>query len=383
MLRYNYFTPEHDMFRQQLRKFVETELAPNVDRWEEQGIFDRWVFEKMGKLGFFGANFPEAQGGSGGDYWYAVVRAEELVGSRSAGLTMGLLVQSDMATPIISHIGTQEQIDEFLRPALHGEKIGAICVTEPHAGSDVANIKTWAKKDGSDYVINGQKMYITNGTRADFLTMAVRTNVDVPGYAGISFVTVPTNLKGFTVGKKLDKLGNRASDTAILHFEDVRVPQRYVLGEENHGFLHIMQNFQGERLIGAVGAVAGAQRTLDGTIGYLRDRTAFGKRLTKHQTVAHKLAELQTQIDVARAFVYKTCDSFNAKEDVTLEVSEAKLFAGEMAVRNVDECLQLFGGAGYLEEYQIARAFRDTRLITIGGGTSQIMKEIISKLMNL
>lgn len=383
MLRYNYFTPEHDMFRQQLRKFVETELVPNVDRWEEQGIFDRWVFEKMGKLGFFGANFPEEQGGSGGDYWYAVIRAEELVHSRSAGLTMGLLVQTDMATPIISHIGTKEQIDEFLRPALHGEKIGAICVTEPHAGSDVANIKTWAKKDGDDYVINGQKMYITNGTRADFLTMAVRTNPDVPGYAGISFITVPTNLKGFSVGKKLDKLGNRASDTAILHFEDVRVPQRYVLGEENHGFLHIMTNFQGERLIGAVGAVAGAQATLNGTMEYLRDRTAFGKRLTKHQTVAHKLAELQTQIDVARAFVYKTCESFNAKEDVTLEVSEAKLFAGEMAVRNVDECLQLFGGAGYLEEYQIARAYRDTRLITIGGGTSQIMKEIISKLMNL
>jgi citronellyl-CoA dehydrogenase len=383
MLRYNYFTPEHEMFRSQIRKFVESELAPHADEWEKEGIFPRWVFEKMGQLGFFGANYPEEQGGSGGDYWYAVVRAEELVRSRSAGVTLSLLVQTDMSTPIIGHIGNKDQIDEFLAPALRGEKIGAICVTEPHAGSDVANIQTTARKDGDDYVINGQKMYITNGTRADFLTMAVRTNPDVPGYAGISFFTVPTNLKGYTIGKKLDKLGNRASDTAILHFDDVRVPKRYLLGEENHGFLHIMQNFQGERLIGSVGGVAGAQATLDGTIQYLRDRKAFGKPLTKFQTVAHKLAELQTNIDVARAYVYKVCEAFNNKEEVTQAVSQAKLFAGEMAVKNVDECLQLFGGAGYLEEYEIARAWRDTRLITIGGGTSQIMKEIISKMMGL
>jgi citronellyl-CoA dehydrogenase len=382
-MRYDYFTQEHDMFRAQIRKFVLEKLAPNADKWEADGLFDRWVFEEMGKLGFFGANFKEEDGGSGGDYWYAVVRAEELVRSRSAGVTLSLLVQSDMCTPIIAHIGTAEQKEEFLKPALRGEKIGAICVTEPGAGSDVAHIKTTARKDGDDYVINGSKMYITNGTRCDFLTMAVRTNMDVPGYAGISFLTVPMDCPGITIGKKMDKLGNRASDTALLYFEDVRVPQRFVLGEENHGFIHVMTNFQGERLIGAVGAVAGAQLTLDGTIQYTKDRQAFGRPLSGFQVTRHKLAELQTAIDVSRAFVYKTCESFDRGEDVTREVSMAKLFAGEMAVKNVDECLQLFGGAGYIEEFDIARAWRDTRLLTIGGGTSQIMKEIISKMMNL
>ncbi len=382
-MRYDYFTAEHEMFRSQIRKFVEEKLATNADRWEEAGIFDRWVFEEMGKLGFLGANYKEEHGGSGGDYWYAVVRAEELTRSRSAGTTLSLLVQTDMATPIISHVGTQEQIDEFLKPALAGEKIAAICVTEPGAGSDVAHIKTTARRDGDDYIINGSKMYITNGTRADFLTMAVRTNLDDPGYAGISFLTVPTNLKGITIGKKLDKVGNRASDTALLYFEDVRVPRRYLLGEENHGFIHVMTNFQGERLIGAVGAVYGAQLTLDSTIAYCKDRNAFGRPLTGFQTVRHKLAELQTNIDVARAFVYKVCDGFAKGEDVTREVSMAKAFAGEMAVRNVDECVQLHGGAGYIEEYDVARAWRDTRLLTIGGGTTQIMREIISKLMGL
>ena len=383
MLKYDHFTSEHEMFRQQLRRFVETELAPNAERWEEEGLVDRWVFEKMGKLGFLGANFPEEDGGSGGDYWYAVARAEELPGCGSGGVVMGLLVQSDMATPIISKIGTKAQKEEFLKPALRGEKIGAICVTEPGAGSDVANIQTWARKDGSDYIINGEKTYITNGTRADFLTMAVRTNREVSGYAGISFIMVPAKTKGVTVSKKLKKLGHKASDTALLSFEDVRVPQKYLLGEENHGFLHIMQNFQGERLIGAVGSVAGAQRVLDGTITWCKERKAFGRPLSGFQVTRHKLVDLQTNIDVARAFVYKVCDAFNKGEDCTREVSEAKLFAGEMAVRNVDDCLQLFGGAGFIEEYPVARAYRDTRLITIGGGTSQIMKEIISKLMGL
>lgn len=382
-MRYEYFKPEHELFRQQIHKFVVEELAPHAEEWEEKEIFDRWVFEKMGKLGFFGANFPEEDGGSGGDYWYAVVRAEELVNCGAGGVSMGLLVQSDMATPIISKIGTPEQKEVFLKPALRGEKIAAICVTEPGAGSDVANIQTTARRDGDDYIINGSKMYITNGTRADFLTMAVRTNPEISGYAGISFMLVPTNLKGITVGKKLKKLGHRASDTALLYFEDVRVPKRYLLGEENHGFVHIMQNFQGERLIGAVGAIAGAQRILDATIEYCKQRHAFGRPLTGFQVTRHKLVELQTEIEVARAFTYKVCDAFNRGEEVTKEVSMAKLFAGEMAVRNVNECLQLFGGAGFIEEYPIARAYRDTRLITIGGGTSQIMKEIISKLMML
>lgn len=382
-MRYDYFTDEHQMFRDQIRKFVTEELAPHADEWEEKGLFDRWVFERMGKLGFFGANFPEEDGGAGGDYWYAVVRGEELVKCNSAGTTLGLLVQSDMATPIISHVGTKEQKEEFLAPALRGEKIAALCVSEPGAGSDVANIQTHAKKDGDDFIINGSKLYITNGTRCDFLTMAVRTNVEVPGYAGISFLTVPMDLPGISIGKNLKKVGNKASDTALLYFEDVRVPRRYLLGEENHGFLHVMTNFQGERLMGAVSAVSGAQHILDETIRYCKERSAFGRPISGFQVTRHKLADLQTNIDVARAFCYKVVESFARGEDVTREVSMAKLFAGEMAVKNVDECMQLHGGAGYIEEYLVARAWRDTRLVTIGGGTSQIMKEIISKMMNL
>src|SRR6267378_6239874 len=303
------FTAEHELFRRNLRAYVEKELAPHALEWDEAGIFPREVFTGLAEIGALGINYPESVGGSGGDYWYVVVLAEELIRSRNSGLNMGVLVQSQMATPIILEVGTDEQKKEFLVPALAGEKIGALGISEPDAGSDVANLKTTARRSGDDYVINGSKMWITNGTRADFITLAVRTGE--AGYGGISLVTFPTDVKGFQVSKKLDKIGNLSSDTAILFFEDCRVPARYLLGEENAGFYHIMTNFQGERLVAAIGAVAGMQQLVDESLRYGNERGAFGKPLIKFQVWKHKFVEHLTGIEAARWLTYRACDLFN------------------------------------------------------------------------
>ena len=381
MIREKYFTAEHEMFRKTVRTFVEKELAPHADEWEEAGIFPRWVYQRMGELGFLGINFPEEYGGAGLDYWYTVAFAEELTRCRMAGLSMSILVQTDMATPIIAEIGTDEQKRLFLAPGIRGEKIAALGITEPDAGSDVAGIRTKAVKDGDDYIINGYKTYITNGTRADFITLAVRTGAE--GFGGISLVLFPTDTPGFKVVKKLKKLGNNSSDTAEIAFEDCRIPQRFLLGNENHGFYYIMRNFQGERLIGSVAAIAGAQRVLESTIAYCKDRKAFGRPIAKFQVNRHKFVDMATELEAGRQLAYHAVDLFNNKIECTKEISMAKLFCGETAVRVADRCLQLFGGAGYMEEFEISRVYRDTRLITIGGGTSEIMKEIISKLIGL
>jgi citronellyl-CoA dehydrogenase len=373
------FTPEHDLFRRSLRDFVERELAPHALEWDEAGIFPREVFTKMAELGALGINYPEEVGGSGGDYWYVAVLAEELARSLNAGVNMALLVQSQMATPIIGEIGTAEQKNEFLAPALAGEKIAALGISEPDAGSDVANIKTTARRVGDDYVINGAKMWITNGTRADFITLAVRTGG--PGYGGISLVTFPTDVPGFSVSKKLSKVGNLASDTALLFFEDCKIPVRYLLGEENQGFYHVMTNFQGERLVAALGAVAGMERMVEDAIRYGNERGAFGKPLVKFQVWKHKLVEHLTSIEAARWLTYRATDLHNRKEAAVKEISMAKLFACDLMQKVVYDCMQLHGGMGYVVETPVARAFRDARLLTIGGGTSEIMKEIISKLV--
>ena len=373
------FTPEHDLFRKNLRDYVERELAPHALEWDEAGIFPREVFTRMGELGALGINYAEDVGGSAGDYWFVVVLAEELVRSRNAGVNMALLVQSQMATPIIGEIGTAEQKKEFLAPALAGEKIAALGISEPDAGCDVANLKTTARRVGDDYVINGAKMWITNGTRADFITLAVRTGD--PGYGGISLLTFPTDVKGYSVSKKLQKVGNLASDTALLFFEDCRVPARFLLGEENHGFYHVMTNFQGERLVAAIGAVAGMDRLVEDAIRYGGERSAFGKPLAKFQVWKHKLVEHLTAIEAARWLTYRAVDLFDRKEAAVKEISMAKLFAGDLMQKVVYDCMQLHGGMGYVVETPVARAFRDARLLTIGGGTSEIMKEIIAKLV--
>src|SRR5438105_5832424 len=373
------FTPEHDLVRQNLRAYVERELAPHALEWDEAGIFPREIFRGLAELGALGVNYPEEVGGSGGDYWHVVVLAEELVRSRNSGVNMAILVQGQIATPIIEEIGTAEQKREFLAPALAGEKIAALGISEPDTGSDVASIKTTARRVGDEYVINGAKMWITNGTRADFITLAVRTGG--AGYGGISLLTFPTDAKGFAVSKKLEKIGNLSSDKALLFFEDCRVPVRYLLGEENEGFYHVMTNFQGERLAAAIGAVSGMQQLVDEAIRYGNERSAFGKPLAKYQVWRHKLVEHLTSIEAARWLTYRACDLYNRKEAAVKEISMAKLFAGDLMQRVVYDCQQLHGGMGYVVETPVARAFRDVRLLTIGGGTSEIMKEIIAKLV--
>jgi len=375
----NFFTPEHEAFRKSVRQWVERELAPHALEWDRAGIFPKEVFKQAGELGFLGINHDARHGGSGLDYWYVTAFCEELVRSRNAGVNMALLVQSQMATPIINEIGTDEQKRLFLEPALKGEKIAALGVSEPGAGSDVANLKTTARRVGDDFVINGSKMWITNGTRADFITLAVRTGE--VGYGGISLLTFPTDTKGFSVSKKLDKIGNLSSDTAILFFEDCKVPARYLLGEENEGFYHVMTNFQGERLTAAIIAVAGMEGMIADAVKYGNERSAFGKPLIKYQVWRHKFVDHLAQIEAARRLTYHAVELFEAKENPVKEISMAKLVAGDLAQKVAYDCQQFFGGMGYIEETDIARAWRDIRLITIGGGTSEIMKEIISKLV--
>jgi citronellyl-CoA dehydrogenase len=287
-----------------------------------------------------------------------------------------------MATPVINDIGTPEQKEEFLRPVITGEKIAALGVSEPNAGSDVAGIQTTARRDGDDYVINGSKTYITNGTRADFITLLVRTG-DQPGFGSISLLLFPTDTKGFSISNKLEKLGNYCSDTAELAFDDCRIPARYLLGQENMGFYYLMRNFQGERLIGSVSAMAGTRLNMEMTRKYVDERKAFGRPVSKFQTVKHLFAEMETKRSAGQALAYHCADLYDRKIECTKEISMAKLYCGETANWIVDRCLQLHGGAGYMDEYLISRAWRDARLITIGGGTSEVMKEIISKYMGM
>jgi citronellyl-CoA dehydrogenase len=373
------FTPEHDQFRRTLRSYLEKELAPHALEWDEAGIFPREVFTGLAKLGALGVNYPEEVGGSGGDFWHVAVLAEELVHSRNGGVNMGVMVHAQMATPLLLELGTEEQKKEFLAPALAGEKIAALAISEPDAGSDVASIRTTARRSGDEYVIDGAKMWITNGTRADFLTLAVRTGE--AGHGGISVVTFPTDVKGFSVSKKLEKVGNLASDTALLFFEDCRIPRRYLLGEENEGFQHLMTNFQPERLVAALGAVASMQQMVDDALHYGAERKAFGKPLSAFQVWRHRFVEHLTSIEAARWLTYRATDLFARKEVAVKEISMAKLFAGDLVQRVVYDCQQFHGGMGYVLETPIARAFRDARLLTIGGGTSEVMKEIISRLV--
>ena len=375
------FTAEHKALRKTVRRFAES-LAPHAEEWDEAGIFPREVFKQAGDLGLLGIRANPAYGGMGLDWWFTTAYAEELVHSTNAGVNMALMVQSDMATPIIDEIGSDEVKREFLEPAIKGEKIAALGVSEPGGGSDVAAIRTTARRDGDDYIINGQKLWITNGTRADFITLAVRTGGE--GFGGISFIVCPTDVKGYHVGKKLKKIGNKSSDTAELFFEDVRVPVRYRLGQENAGFYHIMTNFQGERLIAAISCVQGMEIAVREAIKYGNERTAFGRPLTKFQIWKHKLVEHLTAIEAARRLTYFAVDKHNKNpRGATREITMAKLFAGDLAQKVMYDCMQIHGGFGYTTEYHISRAWTDSRLITIGGGTSEVMKEILTKCEGL
>lgn len=375
---YPQFGEEHRQLRQTVRDWCQKELHPHAAEWEQARLFPRQVFDRAAQLGLLGIRVPEQWGGLGLDWWYTVCYAEEMVHCGMAGLTMALLVQSDMATPVIGEIGDSYHKQNFWKPAVAGEAIAALGITEPDAGSDVAAIRTTARRDGDDWVIDGAKTYITNGTRADFITLAVRTGG--PGHDGLSLVLFPTDTKGFRVTRKLEKLGNHCSDTAELAFDGCRIPARNLLGDQGKGFYYVMQNFGGERLVGALTAVAGAQRALDMTVQWCRDRNAFGKHLIGFQTVRHQLVQMETELEAARQLCYRTVQLVMTGDAAWREIAMCKLFCGDLANQVVDRCLQLFGGMGYMDECEISRVFRDMRLITIGGGSSEIMREILTKI---
>jgi acyl-CoA dehydrogenase len=368
-----------------VRRWVETELAPHSDGWETAGHFPDEVFHRAGALGFLGVSMPTEVGGGGGDYWTSVVVAEELPRCGNGSIPMALAVQSEMATPPILQFGTPEQHDAYLRPALAGERIAAIGISEPEAGSDVAAIRTRARRDGGDWVIDGSKLYITNGVRADFVTMVVRTAEPAPGdpWSGISLFLVDTDAEGFHVERALDKVGMRASDTALIHLDGVRVPADALLGVEGEGFRQIMWELQGERLVAAVGTVAGAQLTLERALAYTREREAFGRPISRFQVNAHRLVDMASAIEANRRLVYDACDAWNAGEYATLEIAMAKLATAQLGFSVADDALQLFGGWGYSRELPIERSWRDSRLNRIGGGTDEVQREIIAKLMGL
>lgn len=386
------FTEQHEQFRKTVRGFAEKELAPHLEEWEEKEIFPAHeVFKRAGELGIFAAHYPEDKGGLGGDYWYSVAKSEELPRSGLAGVTMAMLVQSDMATPVIGDLGTKEQIEEFLAPALRGEIVAALGVSEPAAGSDVAGIRTVAKRDGDDYVISGQKTYITNGTQCDFVTLLAKTNPEA-GAHGCSFFLVPAKSKGFGVSKKLRKIGNHSSDTAELFLDEVRIPKRYLLGEENMGFMYLMQNFQTERLIASTSAVASGFNALERTIAFGRDRVVMGKPIIKREYWQHRFVDHATTLEAARALSYKAVEAYNRekyelKTTLSMEtvklISMCKIFVGENVSQIIDDCLQFHGGMGYIEEGWVARAWRDQRLLRIGGGTSEVMRYYVAKIMGL
>ena len=385
------FKEEHQIFRQQVRTFAESELAPKVNQWEEEKLFPNSVFKRAGDLGILGAHYPEDVGGGGGDFWMSVVKSEELTRCGAAGVVMGLLVQADMATPVINDLGSREVKDEFLAPAIRGDKVAALGVTESGAGSDVAGLRTTARAVGDEYVINGSKTFITNGTRADFVTLMVKTDHDA-GHNGISIIVCPTDVKGFSVSKKLEKAGNWSSDTAELFYEDVRVPKRYLLGEEGMGFVYLMQNFQSERLVGCVSGLSGAKLALDRSVQFGRERVAFGKPLIKREYWQQKFVDLYTKYEAAKALTYNACAAYNEDKfvnqgaismETTRIISMSKAYVGDVTAEIMDQCLQFHGGMGYLEELWVARAWRDARLFRIGGGATEVMRYTVAKIMGL
>jgi alkylation response protein AidB-like acyl-CoA dehydrogenase len=375
------FTDEHEALRESIESFARKELAPHTEEWERDGFPDS-VFKRMGELGFLGIHFPEEYGGQGGDYLMSIVRGEAMAHANNGGLVMGIAVHTDMATPPILKFGSEYLKQTYLVPAIKGEKISCLGISEPGAGSDVAGIRTRAVRDGDYYVINGSKTFITNGARADFIVLVTKTDPDA-GYDGFSLFVVDTKTPGYHVSKKLEKLGMHSSDTAELSFEDMRVPAENLLGEEGKGFYHIMWELQGERLIGAAGAVAGAQRVFDQTLQYAKERQAFGRPIGRFQAIRHKFAEMATKIETARQMVYTTAWRVEQGDYPVREISIAKLYASRIACEVCDECIQIHGGYGYMKEYHVERAWRDMRLNRIGAGTDEIMLEVIGRSYGL
>lgn len=374
---YPYFTEEHDLIRQTVTRFCKEEIAPHAAEWDEAGVFPRELFRKAAELGLFGIRIDPEYGGSGLDWWATTAYLEAMRASESGSVSMAFMVQSELTIPVIQELGTSEQKDEFIPLAVRGEWIGALGISEPGGGSDVAAIKTRARIDGDELVISGQKLWITNGTRADFIVLAVRTAGE--GHKGISLALFPTKTKGFSVGKKLKKIGNLASDTAELFFDECRIPARNILGEMNRGFYYIMENFQGERLAAAISALGSMDKAIRDAIAYSRERMAFGKRIGEFQVWRHRFAEHLTAIEAGRWLVYRAVDLLNRGHRAVREITMAKLYTSELSQKIAYDCMQVYGGFAYTTEYAAGRMWRDIRLNTIGAGTSEIMKEILAK----
>ncbi|CAB4876167.1 unannotated protein [freshwater metagenome] len=375
------FTAEHEQLRASLRRFVEAELVPHADAWERERWFPDELFPRMGELGFLGLRYPLEYGGQGGDHLHEAVLAEELSRCRSAGVAAGLGAHISIATPPIWGFGTEDQRQRYVVPAITGERIAALGITEPGAGSDVASLRTRAERVEGGWVVNGEKAFITNGVRADHLVAAVRTG-EQDGHGGISFLIIDTDQPGYAASK-LDKLGWHASDTALIALQDVFVPQENLLGKAGDGFKLIMANFQWERLAMALGAVAAMQDVFERTLAYAMQRSAFGRPIGRFQAIRHRFAEMATTIEASRSLTYHALRRFHASEDALREVTMAKLLSQRASFEVADACLQIHGGAGYMVEVGIERAVRDARLGPIGGGTDEIMKEILGRSMGL
>ena len=373
-----YFTDEHERFRHEARRFVEAEIAPHAAAWESAGRIPREIFHRMGELGYLGINFPEAYGGAGADIFFAMAFLEELPRSLMGGFCAAVSVQEFMATAHIDRAGSEGLKQRYLVPSIQGRMVGALAITEPDAGSDVASIRTSAVRDGEVYVVNGAKTFITNGADGDFITLAVRTGE--PGAKGISLLVVDSDLPGVTT-RRLDKLGWHCSDTAEIVFEDVRVPIDRLVGEENTGFRQIMESFQLERLVASAIAVGSADVALLTTLAYMSSRTVFGRPLGRFQALRHRLADLAAELEAARQLTYHTAWLHQHGHPAIRESSMAKLLTTELGKRIADECVQIHGGYGFTEEFPAARFFRDARGATIAAGTSEIMREIIARLM--
>src|SRR3990170_968603 len=377
------FTQEHEEIRRTLKRVIDNEINPHVDEWEAAEQFPAHeVFKKLGTLGLLGLTKPEAYGGAGLDYSYAMVMAETLGHIQCGGVPMAIGVQTDMATPALARFGSDELRKEFLAPSIAGDYVACIGVSEPGAGSDVAAIKTTARKDGGDYVINGAKMWITNSLQADWMCLLANTSEDA-SHKNKTLICVPMKTKGVTVAKKIRKIGMMSSDTGLIHFDDVRVPQRYRIGDEGQGFTYQMQQFQEERLWAAACSIESLMHTLNDTIEYIRERRMFGQTVLDFQYVHFRLAELKTEIEALRALTYRACEMYVNGDDVTELASMAKLKAGRLRREVSDSCLQYWGGMGYTWDNPVSRAYRDGRLASIGGGADEVMLGIICKYMQI
>ena len=374
-----YFTEEHQMFRESLRDFLNKEVVPHIEKWEQTGTIERFIWKKFGEMGFFGIRYPEAYGGMNLDLFYTVIFLEELQKIKSAGFAAAMWAHSYLAMTHLNAEGDERIKQEYLAPSISGDMIGALCVTEPFGGSDVAGMRTTAIKQGDKYIINGSKTFITNGVYADYYVVAAKTNPDL-GNKGISIFLVDAKATGVSA-TKLDKLGWRASDTAEIAFDNVEIPLENLMGEEEKGFAYIMQHFALERLIMAINAHARAEYAIDYTLEYMSQREAFGRTIDKFQALRHKIVEHATNVEHCKIFNYAAVARLDKGEYVVKEATMAKLKSTKVADETIYDCLQMLGGYGYMEEYPLARLFRDSRLGPIGGGTSEILKEILSKMI--